>query len=224
MNLTLDIRPQRARLALKEVETGVRAGLKTVSYSVSVAGLSQKKSYILLSWDIGTEAPVVSLEGVRIDENGTLRCGDKKDCPPGHEGDALILRVTGMIGQPRRFVLADSDKNLVAVGEAVPFPAIGRDNQCTAEAVILQPNASLVLMIGEGFEPGEEVKKVSVSNGETVRGSAKADSDGRVLALILPFVKGYDHGQDSYTFQGSKCHPSTLFNWGPYHEERSDGR
>jgi len=221
-----------ARLVLKEAETGTRAGLKTVAYSVSVAGLSQKKSYILLSWDIGTDAPVVETEGVRIvetegvriDENGTLRCGNTKDCPPGHEGDVLFLRVTGMIGQPRRYVLADSDKNLVAAGEAVPFPAIGRDNQCTAEAVILQPNASLVLMIGEGFVPREEVKKVSVSNGETVRGSSKADSDGRVLSLILPFVKGYDHGQDSYTFQGSKCHPNALFNWGPYREERSDGR
>jgi len=216
-------KPPMATLVLKEVERGTRAGLKTVSYSASVAGLSQKKPYSLMSWDVGTDAPVIAIQGVRIDESGTLRCGSTKDCPTAQEGDVLQLRVTGMIGQPRRFVLTGSDKKPVALGEAVPFPAVGRDNECTIEAVILRPNASAVLLIGQGFVPGEEVKRLSTSSGETVGGTSKADTNGRVLSLDLPFVKGYDHGQTSYNYQGSKCHPTTTFKWGSYREEQSDG-
>ena len=215
--------PSMAKLVLKEVERGTRAGLKTVSYSASVAGLSQKKPYILMSWDIGTEAPIIAIQGVRIDESGTLRCGSSKDCPTGHEGDVLLLRVTGMIGQPRRFVLTGSDKKPIALGEAVPFPAIGTVSQCTVEAVLLRTNASVVLLIGQGFVPGEDVKRISKSSGETIEGNSKADSNGRVLSLVLPFVKGYDHGQASYTYQGAKCSPNTAFNWGSYREEQSDG-
>jgi hypothetical protein len=214
--------PKMATLVLKEVETGTRAGLKTISYSASVTGLSQKRPYLLMSWDIGTEAPVLTIEGVRLDESGTLRCGATKDCPSGQAGDVLLIRVTGMIGQPRRFVLTASDKKPVALGEAVPFPGLGKDNECTVEAVILRPNASAVLLIGQGFVPGEEVKRLSTSNGETIGGSSKADARGRVLALDLPFVKGYDHGKTSYTFEGSRCRPTTAFNWGAYHEEQSD--
>ena len=33
--------------------------------------------------------------------SGTLRCGATKDCPSGRAGDVLLLRVSGMIGQPR---------------------------------------------------------------------------------------------------------------------------
>jgi hypothetical protein len=210
-----------ARLVLTEVETGTRDGFKTISYSGSVAAFSQKGPYILMSWDIGTNAPVISIKGVRLDESGTLRCGATKDCPNGQAGSVLLLRVSGMSGQPRRFVLTGIDKKPLALGEAVPFPAVGKDNACMVEAVILRPNASVVLLIGQGFVPREEVKRLSTSSGETVRGSSKADANGRVLSLVLPFVKGHDHGQTSYTYEGSKCHPTTTFNWGAYREEQS---
>jgi len=216
--------PPMARLVLKAVETGTRAGLKTISYSASVAGLSQKKPYILMSWDIGTDAPIISIEGVRLDQRGTLRCGATKDCPSGQSGDVLLLTVSGMTGQPRRFVLTGTDKKPIALGEAVPFPAVGKDSECTVEAVMLRPNASVVLLIGEGFVPGEEIKRLSLSSGETTGGSSKADTNGRVLSLVLPYVKGHDHGQTSYSYEGSKCHPTTTFNWGSYREEQSDSR
>jgi hypothetical protein len=40
-------------LVLKAVDTGLQGGHKTVSYSVSVSGLSPNKPYILMFWDIG---------------------------------------------------------------------------------------------------------------------------------------------------------------------------
>jgi hypothetical protein len=89
---------------------------------------------------------------------------------------------------------------------------------------MLRPNASVVLLIGEGFVPGEEIKRLSLSSGETTGGSSKADTNGRVLSLVLPYVKGHDHGQTSYSYEGSKCHPTTTFNWGSYREEQSDSR
>ncbi len=136
-----------------------------------------------------------------------------------HAGDALVLHVTGMLGQPRSFVLTGDDKKPLALGEAVPFPAIGKDNQCSVESVLLRPNASAVLVIGQGFVPGEAVNDISSSRGEVIPGSLRADENGRVLTVVLPFEKGYDDGQTTYTYQNSKCHPSTTFNWGSYHEE-----
>jgi hypothetical protein len=177
-----------------------------------------------MTWDIGTDAPIIAIERVRLDESGTLRCGAAKECPSGQAGDVLLLSVSGMIGQPRRFVLTGTDKKPIALGESVPFPAVGQDHDCTVEAVILRSNASVVLLIGQGFVPGEEVKRLSRSSGETVGGSSKADTNGRVLSLVLPFVRGYDHGQTEYTYEGSKCHPTTTFNWGAYREEQADGR
>jgi hypothetical protein len=206
-------------LVLKAVDTGLQGGHKTVSYSVSVSGLSPNKPYILMFWDIGGRAPLIALRGVRVDDNGTLRCGPGKGCPMEHAGDALVLHVTGMLGQPRRFVLTGDDKKPLALGEAVPFPAIGKDNQCSVEAVLLRPNASAVLVIGQGFVPGEAVNDISSSRGEVIPGSLRADENGRVLTVVLPFEKGYDDGQTTYTYQNSKCHPSTTFNWGSYHEE-----
>ena len=91
------------------------------------------------------------------------------------------------------------------------------------EAVILRPNASVTLLIGQGFVPGEEVKRISSSRGETTGGISKADADGRVVSIDLPFVKGYENGETSITYQGSKCSPSTTFSWGAYREEQADG-
>ena len=214
--------PPIARLSLKPIETGEHGGLKTVAYSVNVNDLPRNKSYILMSWDIGTDAPIVALHEIRIDDKGQLRCGTAESCPGSAAGAELRLRVTGMLGQPRRFVLTGKDKKPLAMGEAVPFPAMGNDNQCSLEAVILRPDASVTLLIGQGFVPGEEVKRISSSRGETVDGRSKADDTGRALALVLPFVKGYNDGQTSYTYQGSKCHPTTTFNWGSYREVQSE--
>jgi hypothetical protein len=217
-----DPKPPIKRLVLESLGAGEQDGRKTISYTATAEGLPRDKSYILMSWDIGTRAPIIALDDIRLSEHGTLQCGERTQCPGSKPGASLILTVSGMLGQPRRFVLTGNDKQPVAMGEVVPFPARGSDNGCSAEAVILVPNAAITLLIGEGFSPGEVVKQRSSSRGEVIDREFQASPNGRVLTAVLPYVKGFDDGETQFTFQGSRCRPATAFRWGPYREERAE--
>jgi hypothetical protein len=218
-----DPNPPVSKLVFTAVGVGELKGSKLIRYSITDSRLTQTGPYLLMTWDIGTKAPVIAIERVKVDEKGTLRCGNKKeDCPGGSPGSEVVVGLSGMIGQPRRFVLTGSDKRPIAMGEAIPFPAIGTDGQCSIEAVLLLPNAAATLIVGRGFVPGEPVKFASSSPyGESVESNKIASQSGDVVAAVLPFVKGHDEGRTSVTFIGSKCQPNTTFNWGSYHEEQA---
>jgi hypothetical protein len=218
-----DPNPAVSKLVFTAVGTGELKGSKLIRYSVTDVRLAHSGPYLLMTWDIGTKAPVIAIEGVLVDEKGALRCGDKKgDCPGGFAGSEVVVGLSGMVGQPRRFVLTGNDKKPIAMGEVVPFPAIGTDGQCSIEAVLLLPNAAATLIVGRGFVPGEPVKFASSSPyGESVESNKIASQSGDVVAAVLPFVKGHDEGRTSVTFIGSKCQPNTTFNWGSYHEEQA---
>jgi hypothetical protein len=215
--------PPLAKLTFKEVETTEAKGRKLVRYSIGASGLAKPGPYILMLWDIETNAPVIAFQGLKVDTNGTLRCVEKsKDCPGGGPNNQLVLGFTGMVGQPRRIVLAGTDKKPLAMGEVVPFPASGSDQDCTIEAVLMRPNGSAVYVIGRGFQPGETVKLESSSYGESSNDDKTANGIGVVTTMLLPFIKGHDEGKSTITMTGSKCHPTTTINWGAYHEEPAD--
>jgi hypothetical protein len=213
-------RPPLAKLTFKAIETTEAQGHKLIRYSVGIGGPVARGPYILMLWDIHTNTPVKEFQQLQIDDKGTLRCAQKtKDCPGGGPGDELVIGFTGMIAQPRRLVLTGMDKKPIAMGEVVPFPASGTDQGCTIDAVLLRPNASAVLIIGRGFQPGETVKFESSSYDESVNSNKTADESGEAVTVVLPFVKGHDEGKTSIAMSNSKCRPSTTFNWGAYREE-----
>jgi hypothetical protein len=216
--------PPVSRLVFTAVGTGELKGSKLIRYAITDSGLAQTGPYLLMTWDIGTKAPVVAIERVKIDEKGTLRCGDpKSDCPGGSPGSEVVVGLSGMMGQPRRFVLTGNDKKPIAMGEVVPFPAAGTDGQCSVEAVLLLPNAAATLILGRGFVPGEAVKFASSSPyGESVESNKIANQSGNVVTAVLPYVKGHDEGRTSVSLNGSRCRPNTTFKWGPYHEEPAE--
>jgi hypothetical protein len=216
-------RPPLAKLTFGLVGTAELSGRKLVRYSVAANGLAKGGPYILMSWDIGTKAPVISIQEVKVDNKGTIRCGDDaKDCPGAGPGAALVVGLSGMIGQPRRFVLTGSDKKPVAMGEAVPFPASGSDQNCTIEAVLMLPNGAATLVIGRGFQPNEAVRFASSSYDESIDSAKIADETGDVVTVVLPFVNGHDEGKTTVSMIGSRCRPSTAFSWGSYREELVD--
>ncbi len=215
--------PPLAKLTFKAVETTEVKDRKLIRYSIAVSRLNKPGPYILMLWDIQNNAPVIAFQDVKLDASGTLRCPQKtKDCPGGGPNGQLVLGFTGMTGQPRRLVLAGSDKKPLAMGEVVPFPASGTDQACTIEAVLMRPDASAVYVIGRGFEPGEAVKFENSSYDQSSNTDTTANGVGVVTTMLSPFVKGHDEGKTVITMTGSKCRPTTAFNWGAYREEQAD--
>jgi hypothetical protein len=215
--------PPLAKLTFKAVETTEVKGRKLNRYSVATSRLTKPGPYILMLWDIQTNAPVIAFQDVKLDAKGTLRCAQKtKDCPGGGPNGELVLGFTGMAGQARRLVLAGADKKPLAMGEVVPFPASGTDQSCTIEAVLMRPDGSAVYVIGRGFEPDEAVKFESSSFDQSSSSDKTANEVGVLTTMLSPFVKGHDEGKTVITMTGSKCRPTTAFNWGVYHEEQAD--
>jgi hypothetical protein len=213
-------KPPIAKLNFNVVGQGDLKERKLIRYSISVSGLSKKGPYYLMTWDIGTEAPIIAIQHIAVHEKGTLRCGEKRDdCPGASPNSDLVVGLSGMIGQPRRFILTGEDKLPIAMGEVVPFPASGNGGECSIEAVLLRPNGAIALIEGKGFLPSETVKFMSSSPyREALESDKKADQAGNVLTVVLPFVKGHEEGTTSVTLTNSKCHPTTTFNWGAYRE------
>ena len=212
------------RLHLKQVGTGEQAGRKLMRYSFSVKGLPTTEAYSLMTWDLGEKEPGAAIRGLKLDANGVLRCGPKAgDCPDAKPGSELIVSVTGMLGQPRRFVLSDSKKP-VAMGEVVPFPAYGTDGACSIEAVMLTSDGKGVLLFGKGFQPGEQLSILNTAFGELSKMEEQATDKGEYISLLLPFVEGHQEGTTSIEVSGSKCRPATSFNWGSYREEMVDSK
>jgi hypothetical protein len=215
--------PPLAKLTFKMMETTEVKGRKLIRYSVATSRLTKPGPYTLMLWDIQTNAPVIAFQDVKLDANGTLRCTQKsKACPGGGPNGELVLGFTGMAGQARRLVLAGADKKPLAMGEVVPFPASGTDQSCTIEAVLMRPDGSSVYVIGSGFEPDEAVKFESSSFDQSSNSDKTANGVGVITTMLSPFVKGHDEGKTVITMTGSKCHPTTAFNWGAYHEEQAN--
>ena len=116
-----------------------------------------------MTWDIGTRAPIIAMSGLTLEADGSLQCDARKGCEGSAPGANVVVGVAGAIGQPRRFILAGKDKQPLAMGEVIPFPASGSDGNCSAEAVLISPGGEMVLLFGSGFEPGESVVENALS-------------------------------------------------------------
>ncbi len=206
-----------ASLALKPVGVSEVAGHKAVRYSLSANGLTATETYSLMTWDLGEKEPTVFLKGLKADAKGALRCG-AEECSGGSAGAEVVIALTGMSGQPRRFVLSDS-KKAVAMGEVVPFPATSTDGGCSIEAVLLSRNAEGVLILAKGFEPNEKLDLATIAFGELSKTDGQAEANGTYMSMLLPYVEGHAEGTTTMSLTGMKCRPTTTFRWGAYKEE-----
>lgn len=204
-------------LVLKPLGPSEVTGRKAVRYSFAAKGLTTAETYSLMTWDLGEKEPTVLIKGLKVDAKGTLRCG-ADPCEGGTAGADAIVTLTGMMGQPRRFVLSDS-KKAVAMGVVVPFPASGTDSGCTVEAILLSRNAEGVLIVAKGFGPNEKLDLMTTSFGELSKTDAQAEANGTYMSMLLPYVEGHAEGSTTVSLIGEKCRPTTTFRWGAYKEE-----
>lgn len=214
--------PEKFRpLSFHRIDTVTKDGVQKVRYSISAAGLDSGTPYVLMAWALGSETPQVLLPAIQVDKKGVLRCGpEANDCPSG-AGAVINVAVGDTAGQPSRFLLADEDEQPLAIGEIIPTPSTVKDHGCSLESILLRSDATIVLVVGQGFNPGEDIKVISTSFDEHVANAGKANADGGYQTVVLPIAKDHADGETMVTMNSSGCELSTHFHWGTKPQEPS---
>jgi hypothetical protein len=212
--------PEKFRpLSFHHIDTVTKDGVQKVRYSISAAGLDSGTPYVLMAWALGAETPQVLLPAVQVDKKGVLRCGPEANDCPGGAGAVINVAVSDTPGQPSRFLLADEDEQPLAIGEIIPTPSTVKDHGCSLESILLRSDATIVLVLGQGFNAGEDIKVISTSFDEHVANSGKANANGDYQTVVLPIAKDHADGETMVTMNSSACELSTHFHWGTKPEE-----
>jgi hypothetical protein len=191
-------------------------GNLTVTYKVKVTGAPRDRRYAFVSWPITFPNPVTVMEGLEIDQTGTVVCPPRSpdSCAKNFNGAEIKLKYAPVKGEILRSALISKDQKWRIFFSTVPDPIIKKDAACSLELVRLSPGYALVLIRARGFLPGENVTLHTKSYDEVHDAGVRANAQGEFWAPLTPFVKDKNSGTTDVTTKGGKCAPALSFNWG----------
>jgi hypothetical protein len=186
-----------------------------ISYQLHTQGAPTGKDFVLLGWTLGDPKPKRLMFGVRIDASGTVVCANAEGpCKDTPENEPLVMKFQTAAGEPVRLGLLAADGSAKLLDEEVPTPLRVKDGACTLNAVLLAPNAEVVLFQGTGFGAAESLNVTSTFNGKMWTDSKRADATGDFLVADLPKVDGARSGLVTVTAKGTNCSPSLTVPFG----------
>jgi hypothetical protein len=186
-----------------------------ISYQLHAQGAPTGKDYVLLGWTLGDTKPKRLMFGIRVDANGTAVCANAEGpCKDTPANEPLVMKFQTVAGEPVRVGLLASDGSAKLLDEEVPTPLRVKDGACTLNAVLLAPNAEVVLFQGTGFGSAESLNVTSTFNGKMWTDSKRADATGDFLVADLPKVDGARSGLVTVTAKGTSCSPSLTVPFG----------
>ncbi len=196
-----------AHLMTREARNGADYGF----YDFYLTGAPVDQTYTIFQWPLGKPQPEKVMPAY-ISDNGRL-CMHAEGC---HDtsGPYVMLALLSFPGLPHRIGIASEDKKYKAVVMVVPDPIIAKDKGCSVEVVRVREDFSLAVLRGKGFQPHDEIKYNSNSEGEEIKGSLKADWQGEFSIGFGPGVKGKTKGTDKLEFKAPGCSPSVSYHWG----------
>jgi hypothetical protein len=196
-------------------ETG-SSGKRLVTYRAYVSGAPEGKKYSLTVWRIGSEPRQIPGD-IYLNAKGLLMVHKPK---PGQEdsdfieGDELHLTVRAARGEPIRYALASSDKQITIDGTVVPFPLADQGQGCRLEVRLATPNADAVLISADGLPANADVPIQLVSGGATETGSFRTDAQGHAVTTDLPNASNLDSGSLRVTLATQECSTAVEVLWG----------
>jgi hypothetical protein len=209
-------------LSMKETSRTHAEDRTLVHYDLYAKGLPHKSVYTIYQVQINGSI-LKNLDGVTLDEDGRAVCaGTPGTCTGNGPNDPIDLMVYAGKGEPKRFALmSDDEAHLKGFVEVVPFPNDATDKGCRIESIIGTPNAELIYVRGNGFEPNSELIIDSESYDEKHHDITKAAADGSYFSAIMPSVLGKKSGTTSLEVKAKNCNPKLTFSWGEgtYHLE-----
>lgn len=145
-------------------------------------------------------------EPLHIDGSGRVLMKD------GSEFD-LVLGGT-FPGEFMRFTLLSDDGTAKAFVEITPvlIQAVGKGG-CRLTVKPMMATGEAFSIIGEGFQPGQEIKTVAVSSGQSMEGHAD-NKNGNLKMVLFPAVKGQSGGDASLTASDKSCSVTVRYAWG----------
>jgi hypothetical protein len=192
------------------------SGKSIVTYRVYVPGAPGSKKYTLTVWRIGSEPRSVPGD-VYVNDKGLLMVHKPK---PGQEDsdfvedDELHLNVQAARGEPIRYALASSDKQIIIDGTVVPFPLADQGQGCRLEVRLATPEADAVLISADGLPANTDVPIQLVSAGVPETGSFHADAQGHAVTTDRPFVANLDRGSLKVALATQECSTAVEVPWG----------
>jgi hypothetical protein len=199
-----------------KIDESGSSGKSLVTYRIYVPGVPETKKYALTVWKIGSEPRPVPGD-IYVNGKGLLMVRKPNQ---GQEDsdfvgeDELHLSVQAALGEPIRYALASSDKQLVIAGTVVPFPLEATDRGCRLEVRLATPDADAVLISADGLPANADVPLQLVSAGVTDAASFHADAQGHAVTTDLPFVADQDHGFLRVTVDTHECSTAVEIPWG----------
>jgi hypothetical protein len=164
--------------------------------------------------------------GYSIDDTGAVTCADKARhaslaetagagwCPMPLDSVSFSIG-EAMQGEAFSFAMSTSDGRQSAFATVVPRPLTASIPGCGAlDARVVDAEATAMAITAQGFPPLTSLTTISVSGRETVAGTARTDSAGRFVSVIMPGVRGSRGGEASYTVSTGSCEVKITYPWG----------
>jgi hypothetical protein len=200
-----------AHLMIKEVRNGAEYGF----YDFYLTGAPANQAYTIHQWPLSKTAPE-AVTAAYISKNGRL-CMKPTGCDVP-TGPYVLLAFLSFPGLPHRIGIVSEDKKYKAVVMVVPDPIVAKDKGCSVEVIRVREDFSLAVLRGKGFQPHDEIKYTSNSEGEELKGTLTADWLGEFSMGFGPGVKGKRTGTDRLNFEAPGCAPSVSYRWAPFGE------
>jgi hypothetical protein len=208
--------PQGLRLRFEKIEDPASPAESLARYRVFADGAPENKVYTLGIWSVG-KALSYSTQEIYANSQGLLmihKPTPEQDTRFKVPGDELELMPQVSAAEPVRYILSSKDGQLSMLGTVVPRPVVARDQACTLEVRIAEPDAAAMLIVASGFPGRARIPVVLESEGETATLTMTTDAGGQAEVADLPEVLGKGQGTLKATAEGSDCLPSALLPWG----------
>ena len=179
-------------------------GKKSITAAFSASGFPKDKRFEL--WGSWLDQRAAKFLNIVVDQDGILRMINPKNGVIGPELSAINLVLGSFAkGEPATFALVSIDREAKAFARIVPFPLEARDGACRLWLELMSPQGTAFLVQGEGFEPGEEVKSLSRSDGERLTGRETISPEGTYgPVVVFPAAVSRKH-KASYSVSGGTC-------------------